>query len=166
MERRAPTIERFRREHQAAVQRLILDGLEEHWGALDPTLNADLNDIAASYAGGTVLVARQGGRIVGVGAIIPVSHDVGEVKRMSVARDARRQGFGTAVLLELAAEARRRGWRRLTLETTADWADAVEFYGALGFEVTHYEEGVFGRDAFFSMDLHADGDSGARRVVP
>jgi GNAT superfamily N-acetyltransferase len=151
--RRPVEIERFRREHQAEVQRLILDGLEEHWGRLDPRLNPDLDDIEASYAAGTVLVARHAGRIVGVGAIVPVSPDAGEVKRMSVARDARRQGIGTTLLLELVAEARRRGWHGLKLETSADWEDAVEFYGALGLELTHYEDGDFGRDAYFKMDL-------------
>jgi GNAT superfamily N-acetyltransferase len=123
---------------------------------LDPQLNPDLEDIETSYAVGTVLVARKAERIVGVGALMPVAPHEGEVKRMSVARDVRRQGVGTALLLELAADAKRSGWRSLKLETTADWEDAVQFYGSLGFELTHYEEGFFGRDAFFRMDLYSD----------
>ena len=146
-------IVRFRREDQAAVQRLILEGLEEHWGVLDPQFNADLDDIDASYAVGTVLVARDSGRIVGVGAITPVAPGEGEVKRMSVARDARRRGLGTALLMALLEDAKEKGWRGVRLETTADWEDAVQFYGALGFELTHYEDGGFGRDAYFRMDL-------------
>ena len=146
-------IVRFRREDQAAVQRLILEGLEEHWGVLDPQFNADLDDIDASYAVGTVLVARDSGRIVGVGAITPVAAGEGEVKRMSVARDARRRGLGTALLVALLEDARERGWRSVRLETTADWEDAVQFYRAFGFELTHYKDGGFGRDAYFRMDL-------------
>ena len=155
-ERRKPRsveIVRFRREDQAAVQRLILEGLEEHWGVLDPQFNADLDDIDASYAVGTVLVARDSGRIVGVGAITPIAPGEGEVKRMSVARDARRRGLGTALLMALLADARERGWRSVRLETTADWEDAVQFYCAFGFELTHYEDGTFGRDAYFRMVL-------------
>jgi len=87
-------IERFRGEDQAAVRRLILEGLEEHWGALDSQLNTDLDDIEASYAVGAVLAARDSGQIVGVGAINPVASGEGEGKRMSVARDARRRGLG------------------------------------------------------------------------
>ena len=153
--RRQPSVEiaRFRPEDQAAVQRLILEGLEEHWGVLDPQFNADLDDIEASYAVGTVLLARDSGRIVGVGAIIPVAPGEGEVKRMSVARDARRRGLGTALLSALLEDAKERGWRSVRLETTADWEDAVQFYGAFGFEQTHYEVGAFGRDAYFRMDL-------------
>ena len=146
-------IELFRGEDQAAVRRLILEGLEEHWGALDPQLNTDLDDIEASYAVGTVLVARDSGQIVGVGAIIPVASGEGEVKRMSVARDARRRGLGTALLSALLEDAKERGWCSVRLETTADWKDAVQFYGAFGFELTHYEDGGFGRDAYFRMDL-------------
>jgi GNAT superfamily N-acetyltransferase len=146
-------IVRFAPEHEAAVRRLILEGLEEHWGVLDPRLNPDLEDIAASYAEGTVLVARDVERIVGVGAIVPFAADEGEVKRMSVARGARRQGVGTALLLGLLADAKARGWRSVRLETTADWEDAVQFYGDFGFEVTHYEDSCFGRDAYFRMDL-------------
>jgi choline dehydrogenase len=146
-------IARFCREDQAAVRRLILEGLEEHWGALDPQFNTDLDDIEASYAVGTVLVARGSGQIVGVGAIVPVAAGEGEVKRMSVAREARRRGLGTALLSALLEDAKERGWRSVRLETTADWEDAVQFYRAFGFELTHYEDGSFGRDAYFRLDL-------------
>ena len=52
---------------------------------------------------------------------------------MSVARDARRRGLGTALLQALLEDAKERGWRSVRLETTADWEDAVQFYGACGF---------------------------------
>ena len=39
------------------------------------------------------------------------------------------------------------------LETTATWTDAVQFYERFGFELTHYEDGAFGRDAYFRLDL-------------
>ena len=44
-------ISEFKPSDQAAVRRLILDGLAERWGVLDESLNPDLNDIAAAYAG-------------------------------------------------------------------------------------------------------------------
>ena len=37
-------VQPFQRQHQEAVKKLILDGLTEHWGYCDPTLNPDLND--------------------------------------------------------------------------------------------------------------------------
>ena len=51
---------------QEAAQRLILAGLVEHWGTLDPTKNPDLDDIQRSYVsrGHTFLVACQGQQLV------------------------------------------------------------------------------------------------------
>ena len=138
---------------QAAVRQLILDGLEEHWGGLDPALNPDVADIAASYADGAVLVARRDGRILGAGALAPAGPDTGEVKRMSVARDQRRTGVATAVLREMVAIGVQRGWSALVLETTAAWTDAVGLYQHFGFTLTHEEDGEFGRDAYFRLEL-------------
>ena len=35
----------FQPENQAEVKNLILAGLAEHWGMIDPSKNPDLNDI-------------------------------------------------------------------------------------------------------------------------
>jgi hypothetical protein len=43
----------------------------------------------------------------------------------------------------------------VVLETTASWTEAVQLYERFGFELTHYEEGTFGRDAHFRLDLTA-----------
>ncbi|KAI9334509.1 acyl-CoA N-acyltransferase [Zopfochytrium polystomum] len=43
------SIRPFRPADQAAARALVLDGLEERWGTLDPSLNGDLEDIARSY---------------------------------------------------------------------------------------------------------------------
>ena len=146
-------VARFRPEDQAEVRALILDGLEEHWGSIDPTLNPDLDDIGATYGHGTILVARIEGRIVGVGMLVPAGPGEGEVKRMSVAREHRRTGVAAALLRELVAIARQQGRRAVVLETTATWTDAVQFYESFGFVFTHDEVGPFGRDAHFRLDL-------------
>jgi GNAT superfamily N-acetyltransferase len=143
----------FRPSDQDDVRRLILEGLEDHWGVLDDGLNLDLEDLAASYAHGMVLVARLDARIVGAAAVVPSASDEGEVKRMSVARDQRRTGVATALLRDMVAIGVRSGWRALVLETTADWTDAVGLYQRFGFMLTHHEEGEFGRDAFFRLDI-------------
>ena len=148
-----PEITPFRPEDQAAVRRLILDGLEEHWGGLDDGLNPDLDDLATTYADGSILVARIDDRIVGVGILVPGGNDEGEVKRMSVAREHRRRGVASAVLRELVSIARRQGWSAVILETTATWTDAVQFYEHFGFTLTHYDHGTFGRNANFHLPL-------------
>jgi GNAT superfamily N-acetyltransferase len=146
-------IERFRTEDQEPVRALILDGLQEHWGTLDSGLNADLEDIEANFADGVVLVVRDADRVVGVGAIVPIAQGEGEVKRMSVAQGSRRKGIGAALLRGLVGAAEQRGWHAVRLETTADWEDAVGFYSAFGFELTHYEDGPFCRDAHFRLAI-------------
>ena len=123
----------FRPADQVPVRRLILAGLAERWGRLDPAKNQDLQDVAGSYAAGVFLVALLGDEVVGTGALVPEAAGVGRIVRMSVARRLRRQGVGRQLLQALLVEARARGYRRLVLETTATWEDAVAFYRRQGF---------------------------------
>ena len=139
----------FRPEDQPAVKALILAGLKEYWGTLDPTLNRDLDDIATTYKDATLLVACEGSRIVGTGVLKPRDSDAGEIVRMSVAHDMRRSGIGRRILDALIAAGREHGYARIILETTQTWAGAIAFYQNAGFEVTHHQDG----DVYFVMDL-------------
>ena len=146
-------IKPFESEDQDAVQSLILAGLAEHWGEIDPTLNLDLNDIAASYNDATFLVAWLDGRIIGSGALIPKSDQVAEIVRMSVAPELRRLGIGKKILARLCQEAKELGFQRIVLETTSTWSDVIGFYKRFGFRVTHHQEGSFGGEVHFALDL-------------
>ena len=143
------SLRNFGPEDQTAVRELILAGLVERWGWLDPQRNPDLEDIAGSYDGAVFLVAYLEGRLVGTGALVPRSEDEAEIARMSVASDLRRQGVGGRILAELLHRARALGFRRVVLETTATWRDAVDFYLKHGFRVTHEKEG----DMYFVLEL-------------
>lgn len=139
----------FRPEDQAAVKALILAGLKEHWGTLDPTKNPDLNDIAHTYANATFLVAWEGDRVIGSGALVPRENGTAEIVRMSVAADQRRKGVGRQILQKLCEQAKRNGYERIVLETTETWAEVIEFYQRFGFQITHYLDG----DVYFALDL-------------
>ncbi len=141
----------FRPEDQPPVRALILAGLKEHWGVLDESKNPDLEDIATSYAKGVFLIAWQEEEIVGTGAFRPISEDTVEIVRMSVKREKRRQGIGREILTELCWRAYRQGYRRAILETTVSWDEAIAFYRAFGFEVTHQA----GDEVYFALDLQA-----------
>jgi putative acetyltransferase len=143
------TIVPFRPENQTEVKRLILAGLTEHWGPLDPTKNPDLNDIGATYAHATFLVAWWHGIIVGTGALLPQSAPIAEIVRMSVAAHMRRHGIGRRLLQHLVAHAKARGYRQIIIETTATWHDVIAFYQHHGFQMTHYRDG----DVYFMLDL-------------
>ncbi len=146
------TLSPFQPEDQAAVQQLILAGLAEHWGALDPALNRDLDDIAATYASALFLVARRDGAIVGAGALIPRAEGIAEIVRMSVATSARRGGVGSQILRALCEYAQTAGCRRVVLETTATWREVIAFYQRFGFQITHYCDG----DVYFALTLEKE----------
>jgi ribosomal protein S18 acetylase RimI-like enzyme len=143
------TIFPFQPEDQSEVKALILAGLAEHWGTLDPNMNPDLNDISQTYAKAVFLVARLNNKIVGTGALIPKSDGTAEVVRMSVATDFRRKGIGRKILLRMFEHTRSNGYKRLVLETTDTWQEVIEFYKRFGFHITHYLDG----DVYFVLDI-------------
>ncbi len=58
-----------------------------------------------------------GQRLVGCGALKHLDSKHGEIKSMRTAKGHLRKGVGTLVLEEIISEAKRRGYRRLSLET-------------------------------------------------
>ena len=143
------TITNFQPKDQLPVKNLILNGLVEHWGFLDPTMNPDLEDIATSYALATFLVARDGEKIVGTGALLPRSRKNAEIVRMSVDHSCRRQGIGRMILQQLVETARRQGFCQVTLETTDTWQEVIAFYLDFGFQISHHQD----EDVYFVMNL-------------
>ena len=141
----------FRPADQVQTRKLILAGLKEHWGVLDPAFNHDLKDIVKNYAEAVFLVAEdnKAQRIVGSGALVPRGDGVAEVVRMSVAAPMRRTGLGTRILQALIDQARSQGLQRVILETTETWHEVVAFYQRFGFQITHHKDG----DVYFAFDL-------------
>jgi GNAT superfamily N-acetyltransferase len=82
---------------------------------------------------GTFLVARDGERAVGCGAIRLLDADTAEVKRMYIEPDHRGKGVGRAVLEQLEAAANKLGARRLVLETGIRSPEALALYRRAGF---------------------------------
>lgn len=155
-------LRRLTADDQAAVRRLVLAGLAEHWGVPpDPSFNPDLDDIAASYAHGTTLVAVTAeGTIVGTGTIVPREPGTAEIVRMSVSTDRRGSGIGRRIV-DALIDVAHRGWEgwdgqpidTVVLETTSTWHGTIAFYERCGFVLTHHADGDFGRDAWFARDL-------------
>jgi putative acetyltransferase len=142
----------FQPEDQEAVKRLILQGLEDHWGVLDPTKNPDLDDIATNYANAVFLTAWKNERIIGTGALVPRGESLAEIVRMSVAGELRRHGVGKMILRALCRKATELGISRIVLETTETWHEVIAFYERNGFRVTHRQEG----NVYFALDRAGD----------
>jgi putative acetyltransferase len=82
-----------------------------------------------------LFAARDGDEVLAVGALKEIGDGHGELKTMHTAATARGRGIGRAMLGHLLAEARRRGYRRVSLETgTMDaFAPARALYEGAGF---------------------------------
>ena len=76
-----------------------------------------------------------GGELLGCGALKALSPVHGEIKSMRTVSAHRRKGVGRAMLEHLVAEARRRGYDRLSLETGSQpgFAPARRLYESFGF---------------------------------
>jgi putative acetyltransferase len=83
----------------------------------------------------TLWSLREDGRLLGIGALKQLAHDHGEVKSMRTTPDALGRGVGSAMLAYIVAEARSRGYTRLSLETgsTDAFAAALSLYRREGF---------------------------------
>ena len=135
------TIQPFSPNYQDPAHRLILSGLEEHWGWIDENLNPDLKNIAASYASGHFVIGLIGNSLAATGALIPEDNESKRIVRMSVALPHRRKGFGKQILNHLVNLARQMQTGKIVLETTETWYDVISFYRAYGFKVQHHQDG-------------------------
>jgi ribosomal protein S18 acetylase RimI-like enzyme len=83
--------------------------------------------------GGAFVLARINGQVVGCGALRPLEHGVGEVKRMFVEPETRRQGISRRVLSMLETAATHFGYRCIRLETGDHSTESIALYEAAGY---------------------------------
>ena len=85
----------------------------------------------------TVWSAWDGDVLLGCGALRALGGECGEIKAMRTHDAHRRRGVGSRILEHILAEARRRGYRRVYLETgsMAEFAPARALYTRYGFSL-------------------------------
>lgn len=83
----------------------------------------------------TFWTVRDGAQLLGCGALKELTPTHGEIKSMRTPASLRRRGAGRAVLLHILAEAERRGYSRLSLETgtAGSFTAAHRLYESVGF---------------------------------
>ena len=83
----------------------------------------------------TMWTGWDGGEVLGCAAVKELDPAHGELKSMRTTAAARGRGVATALLEHLVAEARARGYRRLSLETGSQdfFASARQLYARHGF---------------------------------
>ena len=77
----------------------------------------------------------EGDALLGCGALKELDRTHGEIKSMRTPAQLRRRGAGRAILTHIMAEARTRGYRRLSLETGSmpEFIPARKLYESFGF---------------------------------
>ncbi|MBB6100044.1 GNAT superfamily N-acetyltransferase [Deinobacterium chartae] len=93
---------------------------------------------ALGGSGGAVLLALEGTRPVGCGALRPLLDPpvpgTAEVKRMYVRPEARRRGLARRILTRLEEQARALGYTQVWLETGTGQPEAMRLYETSGYQ--------------------------------
>ena len=94
-------------------------------GEFDPALVSEPRSV--------FLLAELDGRVVACGALVPMTEDTVEIKRMFVVPAERGHGIARKVLEELEARARAFDYDRMRLETGVKQPESIALYGKSGF---------------------------------
>ena len=102
----------------------------------------DIDEAGDHYFGnrGIFLVAMDGERLIGTGAVRRLDDETCEIKRMWLLEDYHGQGIGWRMMQELLAFARWVGYARVELNTSTQQERAIQFYLRVGFEFMETEE--------------------------
>ena len=118
------------------VQQLLTEHLDNMY-ALSPAESVHALDLGKLRAPDiTFWTAWDGQTLLGCGALKQLDAEHGEIKSMRTAYAFQRQGVASYMLRFIIEEARRRGYRRLSLETGAmDYFEpARKLYAGFGFQ--------------------------------
>jgi putative acetyltransferase len=120
-------------------------------------IDADLAGVPDSYhaRGGVFRVVEDDdGVVVGCGGLYPMADNAVELRKMYFRPEVRGKGMGRKLLEDLIAEARRRKFARIELETASNLTAAIALYQRAGFVETKGPKHSCRCDRTFALDLH------------
>ena len=104
---------------------------------------------------GAFLVARYRGRAVGCGGVRRLGPDLGELRRLYVAPEARSLGVGRWLFEAMEEAARRIGYRTVRLDTHPALTEARQMFEELGYrEIPAYNDNP-NAGAWYEMELES-----------
>lgn len=148
----------------AQVQELFVSGLMgfaegveiEVRSYVDNSLKADLADIPGQYLShprGNFWVVESGRALLGIVGIQPTEREEeAELRRMSVASSARRQGIGRRLLETTEDFCREKGYLRICLSTVDILQPALAMYRRFGY--TRVKEEPYGEPPHRPLTVH------------
>ncbi len=149
-------IRQARRGDEPAIQALVRACLEEYELPYDlHDMDRDLADVELHYPppGSWFAVQEEAGRIVGTVAIARLDDRRGELKRMYLARELRGRGYGRTLLGVAIEFARAAGYRRIELDTSRKFTEAIRLYQRSGFRPAPESPSCACADLRFGLDL-------------
>ncbi|MEH7445216.1 GNAT family N-acetyltransferase [Bacillus sp. JJ1122] len=112
---------------------------ESHWLALKSAITADIDTLS----GAELLIAEEGGRILGSVALFPAktdayqgyvkAQDYPEIRMLAIMPDARKRGVGSALIKDCIARSRGRNAKYIGLHTGEFMTGAMRLYEKIGF---------------------------------
>ena len=127
------TIRHARAEDGRPVRRFVFDILNEYRVAADPDdSDADVMAFGAPADGVVQLVAEVDGEPIGSAILTPYSDDDIKLSKLFLKPEFRGRGLGREMLERSEAEAKARGYRRISLGTRALYVEAVRLYERAG----------------------------------
>lgn len=132
----------FSEKYRDQVRQVVLGVLEEYGFNYHPVWDSDLDRISEVYSGRSgfwVAIVRD--TVVGTCALLEVSSDTAQLKRMYVLPAYRGKRIGLTLLQRVVDSANQSGFRKVTLDTTPTMTRAIELYERFGFEKAREEKG-------------------------
>lgn len=149
-----PTIRRVSSrsdEALAALRAYVAEMVERSVWAGKPEAVEDVDDFLPPSGG--FIVALIQGDVVGCGAVRTLDPGIGELKRMWVSPERRRQGIGTALLHSLEQLSIELGHERLRLDSNQELSEAIALYVREGFMPTDRYNDADNATHFFEKAL-------------
>ena len=162
----------FEERHADVVLALIGSIFAEYGLTFDPAgYDADLTNIETKYrkAGGDFWVLENDGCVVGTVAVVPLSSDDVEIKRVYLDASLRGRGWGRRLVEHALAWARARGHRHVCLWSDVKFTRAHVMYERLGFVRTGIrdcEDLDRSREHGYEMRVPAVGTASRGDVTP
>ena len=126
-----------------AYYQLRFDVLRQSWGQAPGSEHLP-DEAEATHAA----AFDTNGMLLGVGRLQPNSPTQGQIRLVAVSPAAQGRGVGKALMVYLEAQARQQGFMEIRLEARQN---AVDFYKAIGYEITAKSYLLFGEIQHWTM---------------
>jgi ribosomal protein S18 acetylase RimI-like enzyme len=116
----------------------------------------ELKELPGEYSepNGCILLASLDSVLAGCVALRPFSSEICEMKRMYVRSTFRGQGIGRILAQDVITEARKRGYKKMRLDSLPTMREAQALYRSLGFkEINLYRPNPIQGAVFMELEL-------------